>query len=112
MDSWWSLLCAHGLRGVLRTLGHAAVRAVGVKVRIGDGELCANFLLPRVKFVAELRGALRFLPGEVGLLAQIMGEIEQLHAAILHPFDELPIAAPDGRGGRAALIAVMRVMPE
>ena len=49
--------------------------------------------------------------GEVGFLADIVGQIEQLQPPVLVPFDELPVALAHGGRGGVALIAVVRVMP-
>ena len=44
--------------------------------------------------------------------AEVLAEIEKLAAAVFVPFDQLPVADADRAGRAAALIAVVRVMPE
>ena len=48
------------------------------------------------------------VPPLVGVLSQIV----QFQAIVLEPFDQLPVAVPDRAGGRASLVAVVRVVPE
>ena len=81
-------------------------------LRVNGGELRADLLLPGAELRRGVGHAFGILAAEVVLLAEIVREVEQFHAAILEPLDEFPVAAPDGRRGRAALVAVVRVVPE
>src|SRR5215472_4292485 len=50
--------------------------------------------------------------GQVVRLAGVRAEVERLAAAVLVPFDELPVAEADGAAGGAALVAVVGIVPE
>src|SRR6476660_2254653 len=59
--------------------------------------------------VLHLRG---MLGGQVVPFAQVVAEVVQLTAAVLVPFDELPVAVADHAARGAPLAAIMRPMPE
>src|SRR4051812_1404434 len=67
---------------------------------------------PRGEPGVELLRPGRVLRGQVVRLAGVGTEVEQLEAAVLIPFDELPVADADGAAGRAPLVAIVGIVPE
>src|SRR5678815_2640172 len=86
--------------------------AYRVVLRIRRREFRFNFRQPFVEKPPQFRGprGLRF--GQIVLLADIGGEVVQLHMVVLVETDQLPSAEADRAGRPAQLVAVMRVMPE
>src|SRR5215470_6585575 len=83
-----------------------------VKIWILRWRLRAGFRAPRFKLRVQLLDTRGLLSGDVVLFVRVIRQIEQLQLAVLEPFDQLPIAVADRAHRRAALIAVMRVMPK
>jgi hypothetical protein len=92
--------------------GGAAAGLIGLVAGIGCGQAGVGILLEAAEFGQQLGGALGFGFGEVVLLADVLGEVEEFDALIIQPLDEFPVASADGGRGRAALIAVVGVMPK
>ena len=68
---------------------------------------------PLVQAFFELLSFFGHPLGEVVLLAGVVSQIEQLHAAVLEIFEQLKIALTDGPAGALhPMVAVMREMPE
>jgi hypothetical protein len=84
------------------TGGVAATRAGRIEVRVGGGKTRTDCLLPGAQFGPERVGAAGMLAIEILLFTAIGGEVEQLEALGLEPFDQLPIAPPDGAAGCAS----------
>src|SRR5262245_44252885 len=80
--------------------------------RVGRRHLGRDGLPPAGQPVAEARGVGRTVAGEVLLLADIRGEVEELGPTLFVPLDQLEVSLTDGPAGLAALVAVMRIMPE
>ena len=56
--------------------------------------------------------ASRVLRGEVGLFAEVGGEVEQFDAVVLDPMDEFPVADANAAARAAAVVAVVGEVPE
>src|SRR5690606_24195414 len=94
-----------------RTRRRPAARRRGIVAGVGDRHARADLLLPGMQLLAQLRDACRLARGAVGCLALVLCKVEELDASVLEPLDELPVAPPDGGRRRAALVAVVRVVP-
>lgn len=84
---------------------------VGVEVRIRRRHQGADILAPGDELGAEGGDFVGVLRGEVVFFADVLRDIVELHGAVFEPFDELPVAVADGAVGRAALVAVVRIVP-
>src|SRR5436190_14339998 len=76
------------------------------------GHSCADVLAPLREPGLKGFDSFCLLSGEVVLLPEIGFEIEEFDTIVFEPFDKLPVAFAHTAGRCAALIAVMRVMPE
>src|ERR1041385_6394751 len=67
---------------------------------------------PCAQLGLKFGGDLGLLAGEIIFFSDVVAQAEQLQLSVLVPFDQLPIAVANRAVRRAALIAVMRVVPE
>ncbi len=104
-------VCCSGpdLAHVLLGLGRLGV---GIEVRTGRRHHGAHVLAPRNEPGVQPPHRLGMSRSEVVLLAQVLGKIVKLERSILAPLDELPVALANDSVRPAALVAVMKVMPE
>src|SRR5262249_28913532 len=84
---------------------------VGHVVRVRRRHLRADLLAPLLKNFGKDVGGVRPL-NQVVSFARILAEIIELAAARFVELDVLVSAPPEGPSGTAALVAVVRVMPE
>ena len=61
---------------------------------------------------AEVLGAVGVLRGEVCFFSGVGGKVEQLHAVVLDPVDEFPVADAHAAARAAAVVAIVRKVPE
>src|SRR5262249_33779537 len=83
-----------------------------IKIWIFRWRLRARFRAPSFQLRVQRLDTRGLLSGDVVLFVRVIRQIEQLQLAVLEPFDQLPIAVADRAHRRAALIAVMRVVPK
>ena len=89
----------------------SAFAFAGIEVGVLGGHAGTGVLTPGGELGGERFHLVGMFLGEVGFLADVVDQIEQLQPPVLVPFDELPVALAHGGRGGVALIAVVRVMP-
>jgi hypothetical protein len=67
---------------------------------------------PGVQSPAKPRDGVRIPGGEVRFLAGVGAEIVEFDRLVLEPLDHLPVAGPDAAARAAAMVTVMRKVPE
>ncbi len=67
---------------------------------------------PGVQSPAKPRDGVRIPGGEARFLAGIGAEIVEFDRLVLEPLDHLPVAGPDAAARAAAMVTVMRKVPE
>src|SRR5687768_14304802 len=72
----------------------------------------SDFLAPGFQLLSQLAGALRHLCGQAAALGGIVFQVVELERGVLVALDQLPVSLADGASGEAALVAVVRVVPE
>ena len=83
-----------------------------IELRVLRGKSGTGGLEPGVELGTQGLDAVRFGARNILLLARIGGQVVQFVAAVLVVVDQLPVVLGDDRGRLAALVAVVRVVPE
>ena len=84
----------------------------GIEAGIGLGDFSTCFFEPGIQLFAHVVDELGIFSSEVGLFAEVVGEVVEFIAIVFVVADEFPIAFSDDGGGFAALVSIMGVVPE
>ena len=85
---------------------------LGIEAGVGLRNLGSDFLEVGTQFSAELFDDLGVLFREIVLFADVVLEIVELFAFVFVIADEFEVAFANDAGRLAALVSVMRIMPE
>src|SRR4051812_17477149 len=101
-----------GRFGGVYASGCAGGAFAGLVRGIGRGEGGVYGCLPGVQPLEHVGGLVGNLLREVISLAKVFFQVEEQCVVVFKVFDEFEVADADGGAGPAALIAVVRVVPE
>ena len=82
------------------------------EVGIRDRHSSTRFNQPIIQVVSQTSNPVRVGSGNVGLLTLVCGDVVQLVSTVFVVMNQLPVAVTDDRTGLAALVSVVRIMPE
>ena len=80
--------------------------------RIALWDTCKDILTPLSQLDMQVFGYVRQLLSQIFFFADIVLEVVEFDAIVFEELNEFVVTFTDGGTGRAALIAVVRVMPE